>query len=434
MSARNGPEAVAANICLPLFDGETDICSGSADRPMAPALRLLHELRANLKHGNWCGAIRAGRAAAYLFAECSDHLRAYQSHFLVGCALWHENRIAEALICYEQALALAAARGDRRRQARSLNMSGVMLGRLQDYRGALDAFDRALGLCGEADEPDRILIACNKAQTLIDRARDQGDRAADDAATARSLVSEELAETVGRTWPRAALAVRDTLGQCLGLLGLLEPALDLFERNLAVAEKAGDAIHVALSRMGIAEAAFGLRHFDAALAQCQSLRGTDGVRMWPALVPRIERIATDALAALGRHEEAVAALRRYHERRMLDNNQVALQYSRYLKLVLQLETSRAEAETYRKQAHELARAKLAAERASRARSEFLYNMSHELRTPLNPIIGFTDLMRGEVFGAIEPKYHAYLEGIHDNGRHLLALIDRLVASSSVGPL
>jgi signal transduction histidine kinase len=69
---------------------------------------------------------------------------------------------------------------------------------------------------------------------------------------------------------------------------------------------------------------------------------------------------------------------------------------------------------------------VAAEEASQAKSEFLANMSHELRTPLNAIIGFADLIRSEIFGAIIPKYRGYLEDIYVSGYRLLTLIDQLL--------
>lgn len=80
----------------------------------------------------------------------------------------------------------------------------------------------------------------------------------------------------------------------------------------------------------------------------------------------------------------------------------------------------------------LHKARLEAELALKSRSEFLANMSHELRTPLNAILGFTQIMRSQMFGVINNvRYTGYLENIHDSGQSLLSTINDLLEISNV---
>ncbi len=60
--------------------------------------------------------------------------------------------------------------------------------------------------------------------------------------------------------------------------------------------------------------------------------------------------------------------------------------------------------------------------ANQYKSEFLANMSHELRTPLNSIIGYSELLRGGIYGQLTDKQSDRLEKIHRNGTRLLDLI------------
>jgi two-component system cell cycle sensor histidine kinase PleC len=73
-----------------------------------------------------------------------------------------------------------------------------------------------------------------------------------------------------------------------------------------------------------------------------------------------------------------------------------------------------------------------AEEANLAKSRFLATMSHELRTPLNAILGFSEVMKAELFGAhAVPSYKEYSEDIHSSGQHLLMLINEILDLSRV---
>lgn len=67
-----------------------------------------------------------------------------------------------------------------------------------------------------------------------------------------------------------------------------------------------------------------------------------------------------------------------------------------------------------------------ANEATKIKSNFLANMSHEMRTPLNAIIGFSEVMRSQLFGPLNKVYASYAEDILKSGNHLLELVNSLL--------
>ena len=76
----------------------------------------------------------------------------------------------------------------------------------------------------------------------------------------------------------------------------------------------------------------------------------------------------------------------------------------------------------------LREAQLTAEKANRAKSEFLSRMSHELRTPLNAVLGFAQLLE---LDDLTPRQAENLSEISNAGSHLLDLINEILDISQI---
>jgi len=88
------------------------------------------------------------------------------------------------------------------------------------------------------------------------------------------------------------------------------------------------------------------------------------------------------------------------------------------KMVMELKRAHLKAEQSREEA----------ERAAMAKSVFFASMNHEVRTPLNAILGFTDLLKGEVSS---DKGEKYLQSITLGGRRLLHLLNDIFDLSRI---
>lgn len=65
--------------------------------------------------------------------------------------------------------------------------------------------------------------------------------------------------------------------------------------------------------------------------------------------------------------------------------------------------------------------------ANAAKATFLATMSHELRTPLNAVIGYSELLAGEITGVLNPQQQQHVRRIDAAARHLLGLIESILS-------
>ena len=125
----------------------------------------------------------------------------------------------------------------------------------------------------------------------------------------------------------------------------------------------------------------------------------------------------------------ITPLKKHEERLVLSERELMM-------TVRDLQKERLLAEQQSQRLAELAdkysREKTRAESANRAKSEFLANMSHELRTPLNAIIGFSEVMKAQMFGMLgSDKYLEYSGDIHRSGQYLLDVISDVLDMSKI---
>jgi signal transduction histidine kinase/CheY-like chemotaxis protein len=83
---------------------------------------------------------------------------------------------------------------------------------------------------------------------------------------------------------------------------------------------------------------------------------------------------------------------------------------------------------HKERERDLLEAKLNAEHSNKEKTAFLANMSHEIRTPMNAILGFSELLGGEL---TSPKHQQYLQSIRSSADSLLQLINDILDMSKI---
>ena len=222
-------------------------------------------------------------------------------------------------------------------------------------------------------------------------------------------------------WSERAERVAEDLGRLAGYaqntreIAQLAAARAAFERYRAVVETEQD-----LLRQGARAKALALTDTDARTQAEEVQENLDG------LMAAIHARVLEAQAEAARLEA-----------RTWTGVLISLIAAVGLALLVALENARLHAEARRHirqlldQSRQLLESKVAAEQASRAKSEFLASMSHELRTPLNAVIGFSQLLANQTYGDLNERQLEYLSSILAGGRHLRALVNDVLDLAKV---
>ena len=282
--------------------------------------------------------------------------------------------------------------------------------------------------------------ATSPAKALVYRSHEAGDQPRTIAVNAANDMQIRYAEA---NFPKAQLVLFPTIGDCLGAVLSGEADATVLD-GLRAGEILSNAKYASLSSRQLPHAdprCFGVRMGDKGLLrlinrglalagedwiQSLAVRHSAGLRSWTlAGIAKAFAVAAAALAVLflafSARRSKLEAARKEEARRKLEEQNRELAESRQ-----KLEEQNRELAARRR---ELSAALAEAERASRAKTDFLNSISHDIRTPMNAIVGFAAL--AEANADSPEKVRDCLFKIGLSSRHLLSLINDVLDMSSI---
>jgi hypothetical protein len=157
----------------------------------------------------------------------------------------------------------------------------------------------------------------------------------------------------------------------------------------------------------------------------------DGARFWANVLIFPIREADGEVVGFAKVTRDLTERHAAQERALEDARHIAAQDAARAAAEQRAAEMQEMTERLHAQTTELARRSEEAEKANRAKSEFLAAMSHELRTPLNAIGGYTQLLQLGIGGPMSPEQTEHLERIQRSQRHLLGIINDILNFSRV---
>lgn len=155
----------------------------------------------------------------------------------------------------------------------------------------------------------------------------------------------------------------------------------------------------------------------------------------PAIDPTLKAVVVSAYGDMGNIRRAMNLGAFDFLTKPIDFQDLEITIHKTLQFVQQMQEQNRQIQAAQQQREqflqEILQAKVAAERASHAKSRFLANMSHELRTPLNAVIGCSELLEDR---AHDKGWHSAipdLQSISQSGHNLLNMIEDILNLSQL---